>query len=119
MMKLNSPERNVVVILDPGDFLFPTVAAMMGDEYHMAHARDAAAFEAILAREHLSVALLLATDETAPCDTLALIAAHRDEPWFTGAPSLVSVICRTFPVSPHTTSKGGWPMVRTMSMASA
>ena len=88
-MKLNSPERNVVVILDPGDFLFPTVAAMMGDEYHMAHARDAAALEAILAREHLSVALLLAMDETAPCDTLALIAAHRDEPWFTGAPSLV------------------------------
>ena len=39
--------------------------------------------------EQLGVALLLAMDEAAPCDTLAVIAAHRDAPWFTGAPSLV------------------------------
>ena len=88
-MKLNQPERNVIVILEPGDFLSSIVAGTMGEAYHMAHARDAAAFEAILAREHLSVALLLATDEIAPYDALAVIAAHRDEPWFTGAPSLV------------------------------
>lgn len=88
-MKLNQPERNVIVILDPGDFLSSAVEAAMGEGYHMAHARDAAAFQAILAKEQLSVALLLAMDEAAPCDTLALIAAHRDAPWFTGAPSLV------------------------------
>ena len=75
-MKLNQPERNVIVILDPGDFLSSAVEAAMGEGYHMAHARDAAAFQAILAKEQLSVALLLAMDEAAPCDTLAVIAAH-------------------------------------------
>lgn len=89
MMKLIQPERNVILLLEPGDSLFSVVSPLVGDDAQIVRAHDAATLDAVIRREEHSVALLIATDETERYDTLAVIEAYRDELWFAAALSLV------------------------------
>ena len=89
MMRLNQPERNTIILFEPEDRLSSIVRSLIGEDYHICHAHDAAAFETAVKKEGLSVALMIATDETERYDTLAVMEAHKDEQWFAGALSLI------------------------------
>lgn len=86
---LNQPEKNVILLFEPRDFLSSIAGALAGDDFHILHAHDEAAFDAIIEEEAHGVALIIATDETAPYDTLAVLEARRAEPWFATALSFI------------------------------
>lgn len=88
-MKLNQPERNVIIILEPEDRLSSIVSTLIGDDEHIAHAHDVATFEAIVEKEEHSIALIVAIDETEKYDALAIMEPYKDELWFAGALSVI------------------------------
>ena len=88
-MKLKQPEKNVILILEPQDFLFSIVGPLASDAHPILRVHDAASFACAVKREAHNVALIVATDETAPYDTLAVLEPYRDEPWFVAALSLI------------------------------
>ena len=45
---LNQPEKNVILLFEPRDFLSSIAGALAGDDFHILHAHDEAAFDAII-----------------------------------------------------------------------
>lgn len=89
MMKQNKREEHEIVIFEPGDCLLSVVRKLLGDGYPIAHVRDAAAFEAVVQRDAQHIALIIASDQTAPYDTLEVLEAYQNERWFVHALSLI------------------------------
>ena len=89
MMRLNQPERSGIIVFEPQDGLFAIVSRLVGGDERICHVHDAAAFHAAIDRVGGSVSLMIALDETQPYDTLAVLEAHREEPWLAQAVSLV------------------------------
>ena len=88
-MKLKKPDRNVIVVFEPEDYLYSIVKALLDDDDDLFHAHDAAALQSIVAQEVNGIAFLLAWDETERYDTLEIIDSHRNEPWLQGALSII------------------------------
>ena len=89
IMKLKKPDRNVIVVFEPEDYLYSIVKALLDDDDDLFHAHDAAALQSIVAQEVNGIAFLLAWDETERYDTLEIIDSHRNEPWLQGALSVI------------------------------
>lgn len=88
-MKLKKPERDVIIIFEPGKYLFSIVSAFIGDDFQLFHAHDAAALASMIRREEDRLALIIASDETEPYDTLEILQAYQDEQGFAGALALI------------------------------
>ena len=88
-MKLKIPEGNVIIVFEPEDYLSAIVSKLLDDDYYLCCAHNAAELKAILEKEEDRILFLLALDETEQYDTMEIIEAYRNEPWFEGALSFV------------------------------
>ena len=88
-MKLKIPGGNVIIVFEPEDYLSAIVSKLLDDDYYLCCAHDAAELKAILEKEEDRILFLLALDETEQYDTMEIIEAYRNEPWFEGALSFV------------------------------
>ena len=88
-MKLNKPEENGILFFEPEDHLFSRIGHLFDRSWPIHHAHNAGELEAVIGREKNAIALVIAADETEDYDTLALLEAYQNEPWFAGALTLV------------------------------
>ena len=87
--EVKKPGGNGSLVFEPGEYLYSIMRKLLDDDDSLFHAQNAAAFKSIVEQEADNIALILASDETEPYDTLEVIESHKHEQLFESALSFI------------------------------